>query len=108
MIRPKAPAMTARESKEGYSRVAERSFGLCEGCGKVQATQMHHRLHRSHGGDERVTNLLHMCLTCHQSAHLDSDRYVIGWAVRTGYDPADVWVVYRGNPVALTADGGLT
>lgn len=107
MIRPKVPRLTHRESKRGYERAAERSFGLCEGCGKVQATQMHHRLHRSHGGDERVTNLLHLCLTCHQSAHLDSDRYVLGWAVRTGYNPALIPVLYRGNPLILTAEGGL-
>jgi 5-methylcytosine-specific restriction endonuclease McrA len=107
MIGQRVPRMTARESKEGYSRVAERSFGLCEGCGKVQATQMHHRLYRSQGGDERPENLLHLCLECHQSAHQDSDRYVIGWAIESRGDPAEVWVVYRGRPTLLTSDGGL-
>lgn len=107
MIQPKTPPMTARESKEGYNRAAERSFGLCEICAIRQATQMHHRLHRSHGGDERVTNLLHLCLWCHQAAHHDRLRYAYGWAVRTGFDPALIPVDYRGEPMILTAEGGL-
>jgi phage terminase large subunit GpA-like protein len=107
MIAPKTPPMTARESKEAYARVADRSFGLCEVCGTRQATQMHHRLHRSHSGDERVTNLLHLCLWCHQAAHHDQLRYANGWSVRSGFNPALVPVVYRGEPMILTAEGGL-
>ncbi len=107
MIAPKAPRMTPRESKQGYERVAERSFGLCEACGVRQATQMHHRLHRSHGGDERVTNLLHLCLWCHGEAHQHERRYADGLAVRSGGNPALRPVLYRGRLAILTAEGGL-
>lgn len=108
MIAPKTPRMTAKESKQGYARVAERSFGLCEACGVKVATQMHHRLHRSHGGDEHVQNLLHLCLDCHHQAHHATDRYDNGWAVRTGTDPHLMPVVYRGWRVMLTAEGGIS
>lgn len=108
MIVPKVPRMTPAESKRGYTRVAERSFGLCEICGTTEAIQIHHRLHRSHGGDERTENLLHVCLADHYRAHHDTNRYVHGWAVRTGYDPGAVLVLYRGKLCWLLADGGLT
>lgn len=115
MIPPKyetARKPTPAESKRAYELVRERSFGLCEGCGMRPATEMHHRLYRSHGGLDTVENLLHLCgrgntSGCHGDAHTGTDRYVLGWAVRTGYDPADVWVLYRGNPLILTAEGGL-
>lgn len=107
MIRPKAEKMTAAESRQGYADAADRSHGQCEACGLHRAVQMHHRLHRSHGGDERVENLLHLCLACHNAAHHDSRRYVNGWAVRSGYDPGTVDVLYRGALVSLTADGGI-
>ena len=106
-MRPKTPRMTAKESKQGYDRAATRSFGLCEVCGARQATQMHHRLHRSHGGNERPCNLLHLCLWCHADAHQHSERYANGWAVRTGYDPGLMPVLYRGALMILTEDGGL-
>jgi len=107
VIGPKVQRMTAAESRQGYDRAADRSFGLCEACGLHQAVQMHHRLHRSHGGDERVENLLHVCLKCHHDAHHDPLRYANGWAVRSGYNPGTVSILYRGHVVFLTADGGL-
>lgn len=107
MTAPKTPRMTAKQSKEGYARAAERSFGVCEACGMREATQMHHRLHRSHGGGESVTNLLHLCLWCHGAAHSASERYANGWAVRSGFNPALTPMLYRGRLMVLTADGGL-
>jgi hypothetical protein len=68
---------------------------------------MHHRLHRSHSGDERVTNLLHLCLWCHADAHQHPDRYANGWAVRSGGNPALRPVLYRGRLTILTTEGGL-
>lgn len=112
MIRPKVAAPTAAESRLAYDRVKERSFGMCEICGTKRATEIHHRLHRSHGGQDTVTNLIHLCgwgnhTGCHGAAHSDPKRYANGWAVRTGYDPADVWLKYRGRLTALTPEGGL-
>lgn len=113
MITPKEPKPTPAESRRAFTLVAERSFGLCEGCGKRAATQMHHRLFKSRGGQDFVVNLLHLCgsgnmLGCHGAAHMGgSAAEDIGWAIRSGGSPADVQVVYRGQRVYLTADGGL-
>lgn len=114
MMRPKyeTPEITAAQSREAYARVKERSAGLCEICGERQATETHHRLPRSHGGPDSVENLIRVCgwgnhTGCHGKAHSDSLRYANGWAVRSGYDPALLPVVYRGQLTILTADGGL-
>lgn len=95
MIGPKRPKMTAAESKLNYQQVAARSGGVCEFCGQAPAEQMHHRLHRSHGGDEAVWNLLHLCHKCHHRAHYHTDRYDDGLAVRSGFDPMTTPVLYR-------------
>jgi 5-methylcytosine-specific restriction endonuclease McrA len=112
MITPKTPKPAPAESRQAYERVKTRSFGLCELCGAKRATEVHHRLHRSHGGPDTVTNLLHVCgwgntSGCHGAAHTDSNRYANGWAVRTGYDPGLMPVLYRGALMILTEDGGL-
>lgn len=114
MIRPKyeKPQQTPAESRAAYSAVSARSFGLCEICGVKQATETHHRQHRSHGTLDTVGNLLRVCgwgnhTGCHGKAHSDPDRYKNGWAVRSGFDPALTPVLYRGRLHVLTADGGL-
>lgn len=105
-------AATARS----YDVVKERSFGLCEVCGKARATEVHHILHRSHGGPDSPENLLHVCgwgntSGCHGKAHTDTHRYGNGWALRSGngpeHQPGARPVLYRGRWVLLTADGGL-
>lgn len=114
MIPPKyeRPSQTPADSKAAYNGVGFRSFGLCEICGKARATQKHHRLHRSHGTLDTVENLLDVCGSgnhtgCHGLAHSDPKRYENGWAVKSGFDPATVPVLYRGRRTILTADGGL-
>lgn len=112
MIRPKTPKPTPAESRQAYDRVKARSFGLCEVCGAKRATEVHHRLHRSHGGRDTVTNMIHVCgwgntSGCHGAAHTDSNRYGNGWAVRSGFDPGLLPVLYRGELMMLTEDGGL-
>lgn len=112
MIGPKVAKPTAAESRAAYAAVKERSFGLCEICGKVRATEVHHRLHRSQGGRDAASNLLHVCgwgnhTGCHGLAHSDPERYAAGWAVKSTSDPALVPVLYRGQLMVLTAEGGL-
>lgn len=114
MIRPKYETQppTPAESKAAYAGVEFRSFGLCEICGEARATQKHHRLYRSHGTLDIVQNLLDVCGSgnhsgCHGRAHSDPERYANGWAVRSGFDPALKPVLYRGQLMILTADGGL-
>ena len=107
MIGPKVKKPTPAESRRAYERVAERSFGLCEGCGKRQATQKHHRLYRSRSGRDEVTNLLDLCLWCHSDAHMEAERTIDGWSVPSGENPAHRPVLYRGAWVFLLPDGGL-
>jgi len=115
MIGPKEARVTPAQSRAAYAKVAERSFGLCEGCGTRQATQMHHRVYRSRGGRDEVVNLLHLCSDavggnvdgCHGEAHNDPERQIHGWSVPSHEKPRDRPVLYRGAWVYLMPDGGL-
>ena len=46
-----------------------RSRGICEICGYKQATVRHHRLRRSQGGKNELSNLAHLCTECHDHVH---------------------------------------
>lgn len=47
----------------------ERAGGCCEGCGVAGATNAHHRMNRSQGGADKLSNLLLLCgsgtMGCH-------------------------------------------
>lgn len=49
--------------------VLERAAGRCENCGQRGPLQVHHKVFRSHGRDDRVGNLVAYCLDCHEAAH---------------------------------------
>lgn len=49
-------------------KVFERAKGICEGCGEVPATVVHH-LTYSHMGDELLFQLVALCRPCHDKAH---------------------------------------
>jgi hypothetical protein len=73
--------------------VKNRSKGVCEGCGLVPATEIHHRQYRSRGGTDAVSNLLHLCgwgnhTGCHGVAHTKAGEDK-GWSVRSGFIPAE-------------------
>ena len=112
MIGPKVAKPTPAESRRAYEAVRERSGGVCEGCGEAPASDVHHRLFRSRGGRDEVTNLLHLCgwgnhTGCHGEAHTDPERQTDGWSVPSGEKPANRPVLYRGAWVYLMPDGGL-
>jgi hypothetical protein len=74
--------------------LAQRSEGICEanidGCGQF-ATQAHHRKMRSQGGNNELTNLMHVCHGCHSKIHQFPERsYGMGFLVRSHEDPATV------------------
>lgn len=91
---------TAAE-KRAYAAVEARAEGLCEGCGRAQAIQMHHRQYRSRGAPTTVTNLLHVCLKCHRVAE-SPEGHEMGWSCHSWDDPAEVPVLYRGLITHLT------
>lgn len=90
--------------------LAERSGGVCEGCGVRAATENHHRQYKSRGGSHELTNLIHLCgsgnhTQCHGVAHTGLGE-ARGWSVRSSFDPADVPVLIRGGWVRLSAVPG--
>lgn len=110
MIGPKRPKPSKADERRAYDRTRARSFGLCEICGIHPATEIHHRQYRSRGGRHETANLLHVCgwgnhTGCHGKAH--TEGHDNGWAVPSGANPADVQVLYRGQWMYLTEDGGL-
>lgn len=64
--------------------VATRSNGMCEGCHKKRATNIHHRRFLGRGGKHNLANLLALCGSgnhsgCHGLAH--SGDAPEGWAI---------------------------
>ena len=63
----------------------ERAHGHCElrivACGGP--LHRHHRLRRSHGGNNTLENLLVLCSNCHAYVHSEvSESYLNGWLIR--------------------------
>lgn len=104
MIAPKVQKPSTRDEKAAYAAVAERSGGVCEGCGVRPASDMHHRKYRSRMGLTTVENLLHLCggegmsggnhSGCHGDAHTLIGEQ-LGWSVRSFNDPAEVPVFHK-------------
>lgn len=56
------------EWKDRWRLVMERAKGVCEGCGKSQARQVHH-LTYEHAGNEFLWELRAVCHPCHERVH---------------------------------------
>ena len=87
--------------------IRERSGGICEGCAKVRASHIHHRLYKSRLGGGNVANGLHLCVGCHGLAHtLFGEQQ--GWSIRSGFDPLKVPVSHAVHGlVTFDDDGGF-
>jgi len=94
-----------------------RSEGYCEKCGcYIDQHQFaaHHRMLRSQGGKDDITNLVALCHQCHnlgtKSVHLNPEEsYKMGWMVHNWHNPADVLICTdAGLIVSLNADGTKT
>lgn len=89
----------------------DRSHELCEKCGKSYANNAHHRINKSQGGRNVLSNLLMLCGSgvtgCHGwvTEH-PKESYENGWSVRSGGDPVVEPVVYRGDRKVLLGDDG--
>ena len=67
-----------------------RSQGRCERCGQMaDRLDAHHRQQRSCGGQDVLSNLVHVDRMCHDRIH-DTNDYDDGWLVRSWDDPRDV------------------
>jgi hypothetical protein len=76
-------------------KLAGRSNGVCEVCGRARASNAQHRKNRSQGGSWDLSNLLHVCGSgttgCHGLIHANPLKsYANGWSVRGALTPADM------------------
>jgi len=90
--------------------VRARSGGTCEGCGRREATEMHHRKYRARGGQHAASNLLHLCgwgnhTGCHGLAHSEAGRQ-LGWSVNSWADPAATPIEHAVHGLVLLDDAG--
>lgn len=88
--------------------VRERSGEICEMCPR-RAAQMHHRRNRSQSGKWEPSNILHLCVECH-----DWIGKNIATAVRNGWSiqgrmlqPHEVPVLLKGELVYLADSGAI-
>lgn len=93
-IKPKPRSRKNDFPEEVKANVRRRSGNVCEICHTRPATDFHHRLLREHG-DNRDCNCLHLCKDCHtagpQAVHRNTGKsYLMGWLIRSGFDPAKV------------------
>lgn len=81
--------MASREWALLKREVKKRSLGICERCGRAPAAQVHHLNYRR-VGNEKLTDLQHVCEGCHEylSAITDTDPA----AVCCSPDEAWAWV----------------
>lgn len=78
-------------------------YAVCTG----RAEHMHHR--KISGREHLVVNILHLCRACHMDyIHKNPEASrENGWLVKMNYDPSEVPVMYRGQPVMLFEDGRI-
>ncbi|MEX5600134.1 MULTISPECIES: HNH endonuclease [Rhodobacterales] len=72
--RSHADYLASREWAERRSLVMDRAAGLCEGCRKARAAEVHHLSYRN-WGSEFLFELVALCGDCHDRIHrLNEDR----------------------------------
>lgn len=73
--RPVAKPKRPKDVIPAHTRAAleERSGGVCERCQQARATDAHHIVLRSRGGDHSLDNLGHLCHACHMLLHANPE-----------------------------------
>ena len=70
-VRPKRRRI--RLDREAYKtlhrQILERDGWRCQNCGSRHNLQVHHKQFRSRQGDDRESNLITLCATCHANSH---------------------------------------
>lgn len=103
---------TAQDENVARLAVRRRSGGMCEVCGKAQATNFQHRKAAGQGGGWSACNGLDVCgmgnvSGCHGLIHQNPTlAYANGWSVRSGHDPATQPVQLAGRGLCLLAPDG--
>ena len=50
-------------------KVLERDQWKCQKCGSLENLQIHHKIKRSHQGNDALDNLVTLCAYCHMAEH---------------------------------------
>ena len=56
--------------------VMKRDRGRCRFCGVDAGLHLHHVVYRSQGGQHEESNLITLCLRCHDTVHSDKKRWM--------------------------------
>jgi 5-methylcytosine-specific restriction endonuclease McrA len=70
-VRSKTPRvrLALREYHDLCREVLERDQWRCQNCGAMTNLQIHHLKFRSRFGDDSETNLIALCIYCHNALH---------------------------------------
>ena len=70
-IKRKPTRLKGKKLHDLYKKAWERDKGICQRCGKwvPPGTPPHHIIFRSQGGEDKLENLVTLCLECHQMIH---------------------------------------
>jgi 5-methylcytosine-specific restriction endonuclease McrA len=62
-----------RLEQQDYQKLREqvlrRDGWRCQLCGSMKNLEVHHKLFRSHSGEDDEENLITLCFDCHSSVH---------------------------------------
>lgn len=69
--KPKRQKLSGKALKELVVLVYERDQHKCAVCGKwvEDGVKPHHVIYKSHGGDDRLENMVLLCNECHYQVH---------------------------------------
>lgn len=98
------------------AQLHDRALDCCEGCGLYGATNAHHRINQSQGGQDTLSNLLLLCgsgtIGCHGWVTVNPNKSrQLGLSVGRGNDPSKISVLRYdrvsgiASRVFLTDDG---
>ena len=66
-------------------RVLERDGWRCQKCGSLENLQIHHKIKRSHQGNDSLENQVTLRAYCHMAEH--GQLYIEPWALRVAAKP---------------------
>lgn len=96
--------------RAGRPLLAARADGNCERCGQVFRGEFedHHRLLRSRGGGDELSNRVALCGECHRWVHANPLTATAGGWMLTASEEASQSLVYlRDWPCLLDNEGGF-
>ena len=69
MVRVKRIKLGQQIYRRLMKRVLERDGWRCQQCGSLENLQVHHKIKRSHLGNDSLENLVTLCARCHMGEH---------------------------------------